>query len=167
MQVWFFDEGRFGLKPCTGRAWCRRSRRPVALVRPGYKNFYLFSAVNPNTGQEFTLQLPTVDTEMMSLYLDHLSQEHPGAHILLVLDGAGWHKAKELKVPDGIELVPLPPYSPELNPAERLWQWLRLHVCRNRLFSSLNDLEQAICDSWHLLSPNLLSALCHCSYLYD
>ena len=113
------------------------------------------------------MQLPTVDTEMMSLYLDHLSQEHPGAHILLVLDGAGWHKAKELKVPDGIELVSLPPYSPELNPAERLWQWLRLHICRNRVFSSLDDLEQALCDSWPLLSPDLFSSLCHCSYLYD
>jgi len=136
-------------------------------VRPGYKNFYLFAAINPSTGEEFTLQLPTVDTEMMGLYLAHLSQEHPKTHILLVLDGAGWHKAKELRVPDGIEFVPLPPYSPELNPAERLWQWLRLHVCRNRLFSSLDDLEQAISYTWHLLAPDLLRSLCRCPYMYD
>ena len=135
------------------------------MVRPGYKNFYLFAATNPKTGEEFTLQLPSVDTDMMNLYLSHMHEEHPGKRILLVLDCAGWHKAKDLHVPNGIELFYLPPYSPELNPIERLWQWLRRHVCRNRLFGSLNELEEAIVKAWHLVKPELMKTLCNCTYL--
>lgn len=101
----------------------------------------------------------------MGLYLVHLHQEHPDKHILLVLDGAGWHKAKDLAIPDGIELFFLPPYSPELNPVERLWQWLRRHVCRNRLFGSLADLEEAIVHEWHRVHPDLLRTLCRCAYM--
>lgn len=134
-------------------------------MKPGYKNFYLFSAINPKTGEEFTLQLPTVDTDMMSLYLANMREEYPGKHILLVLDGAGWHRAKALVVPEGIELFFLPPYSPELNPVERLWQWLRRHVCRNRLFASLSELDDAIVQAWYRIQPGLILTLCRCSYL--
>lgn len=164
-DIWFFDEGRFGLQPTTGKLWCRKSIRPTARICPGYRNFYLYAAINPVTGEQFTLQLPAVNTDMMNLYLNHFKREYPERRILLVLDQAGWHLSKELIIPQGIEFETLPPYSPELNPVERLWRWLRMHVCRNRLFSSLNDLEQALMGIWPKLNPDMLKSLCHVSYL--
>lgn len=159
------DEGRFGLKPCLGRHWSLKGRRPTALVRPGYSNFYLFTSVCPSTGQEFTLELPYIDTEMMQLYLDHFRAENPGAYILLVLDRAGWHVSASLRVPEGMELLPLPPYSPELNPVERLWQWLRRHACRNRIFRSLDELSDAITVTWQDLSSTQIASICRCNYM--
>lgn len=164
-DVWFFDEGRFGLKPTTGKLWCRKGVRPIARICPGYKNFYLYAAINPLTGEQFTLQLPAVNTEMMNLYLEHFQKEYPERRILLVLDQAGWHLSKELTIPKGIQFEPLPPYSPELNPVERLWRWLRLHVCRNRLYNSLDELEQALSTIWPKLTPDMLKSLCHVAYL--
>ena len=165
VEIWFYDEGRFGLKPCTGRTWAKRGKRPLAYVKPGYKNFYLFTAVNPVTGEEFTLQLPEVNTEMMNLYLAHFREVSKDSHIILVVDGAGWHRAKDLVLPSGIELLHLPPYSPELNPVERLWQWLRRHVCRNRIFDSLEELASALTLVWPKLTPTFLASLCRCNYL--
>ena len=165
VSVFFFDEARFGLKPTTARFWCKKSKRPVVRVRPGYLNFYLYSAVNPETGDEFTLELPKVNTEMMNLYLAGFRRAYSDGHILLVMDQAGWHKALALEIPEGIEFVLLPPYSPELNPIERLWQWLRRHICRNRTFLDLDELSGAFVRFWPAMTPRKLSSICHCNYL--
>jgi len=148
-----------------GRVWYRKGTRLIAHVKPGYRNFYLYAAVNPLTGESFTLQLPKVNTEMMNLYLAHLRQAFGTRQMVVVLDQAGWHRSKGLLQPDGIELQPLPPYSPELNPAEKLWQWLRRHVCRNRIFETLDALEEALLTAWQELTPSFMRSLCHCSYL--
>ena len=163
--VFFFDEGRFGLKPNLGRYWARSGRRAVERVQPGYQNFYVYSSVSPQTGDAFSLFLPWVNTEAMNLYLQNLSAAYPEFQILLIWDQAGWHCPKGLQVPDNIQIEPLPPYSPELNPVERLWQWLRRHVCRNRLFESEEALMDALADSLRDLSPSRLASLCRCSYL--
>lgn len=163
--VLFFDEGRFGGKPDTGTVWALRGRVIEAPVDPSYENFYVYSAVAPLTGDSFSLFLPWVNTEMMNLYLEHLGAAFPGRPLWLILDGAGWHKAKDLRVPPHIRLIHLPPYSPELNPVERLWRWLRRHVTRNRLFASLDGLQAALADALNALSPASLQTLCACSYI--
>ena len=127
VSVFFFDEARFGLKPCVGRAWCRRGGKPTVPIKPGYSNFYVYSGVNVETGEECSSFLPTVNTEMMSLYLAHLHQTHHGRSLILVMDQPDGHKSKGLNVPKDIEIEYLPPYSPELNPVEHLRQWLRRH----------------------------------------
>jgi len=163
--IFFLDQGRFGLMPCTGRIWYRKGMRATALVKPGYSNFYLYAAVNPFTGEAFTLQLPMANTEMMNLYLAALRKAYPQRPLLLVLDRAGWHRSKRLEVPEGIDLEHLPSYSPELNPVEKLWQWLRREVCRNRIFETLDDLEEALFAAWQQFTPSFFSSLCRCSYL--
>ena len=161
----FFDEGRFGLKPVLGRGWYLRGVRPVQAVRPRYQNFYLYSAVNPMTGEELSIWLQWVGTDMMNIYLAYLRQAIKAEKILLVLDCAGWHRSKDLVIPTGIELIYLPPYSPELNPVERLWMWLRRHVCRNRIFDALDEIEDALSAAWIRLTAELLKSLCSCSYI--
>lgn len=163
----FFDEGRFGLKPTLGRCWARTGARPRSLVKPGYQNFYLYSSVSPCTGESFTLFLPWVNTEIMTLYLEQLSSTYADKEVMLIMDQAGWHCATHLMVPDNIIIELLPPYSPELNPTEKLWQWLRRHVCRNRMFESEEELMNVLADSLAQLPKRQLSTLCHCSYLPD
>lgn len=165
VRVFFFDEARFGLKPCVGRVLCRRGIKPVCDIKPGYSNLYAYSAVDAENGAQFSLLLPEVNTEMMNLFLDNFRRAIPKQRTLLVMDQAGWHKSKGLKIPENVELVHLPPYSPELNPVERLWQWLRRNFMRNRLFEKLDQVEKTLSEGWKHLSTSILSSICRCSYL--
>jgi transposase len=164
-HVFFFDEGRFGLHPNVGRCWALTGQRPISIVNPGYKNFYVYSAVAPRSGKSFHLILPWVNTKVMSLYLRKMSAEYPNDKIIMIMDQAGWHGSRDLSCPDNISIKFLPAYSPELNPVERLWQWLRRHVCRNRFFPSLDAMINALCESLNNLSDCFLASLCRCSYL--
>src|SRR3982751_406030 len=91
-----------------------------------------------------TLVLPKVNTEAMGLFLAEVAQRHPHEFIVMVLDGAGWHRAKRLSVPENMRLVPLPPWSPQLNPAEHLWDELREKYFANRRFESMDQLEKQL-----------------------
>jgi transposase len=165
-KVFFFDESRFGLKPTLGRCWARKGVRVSAAVNPSYKNFYVYSSVSPSTGEPFHLFLPNVNTEMMNIYIREMAAAYAESEIMLVMDQAGWHKSKKLEVPQNIHFHLLPPYSPELNPVEKLWQWLKRHICRNRLFSSEDELMDALAIELSELEPHRLKNLCHCSYLF-
>ena len=164
-MMFFFDESRFGLHPHIGRCWARKGVRISCPVNPNYQNFFVYSSVSPITGEAFTLFLPRVNTEMMNLYLTEMSAAFPDKKIMIVLDQAGWHKSKSLNVPDNFFLELLPPYSPELDPVEKLWQHLKKHACRNRLFIDENELMDTLSDELAKLSPNRLKDLCGCSYL--
>jgi len=163
--VFFFDEGRFGLMPVVGKCWSRKGVRPMATVRPGYENFYVYSAICSATGESVSLFLPWVNTEMMNIFLEHLSLVLGGRRCLLVLDQAGWHIATRLRIPSNIEFVYLPPYSPELNPVERLWQWLKRHSLRNRFYRSLEEVMDAVQSCMQHVAAPALKDLCRCSYL--
>jgi transposase len=163
--VLFFDEGRFGLQATPGRCWARKRVRAHVRVKTGYSNFYIYSAVSPYTGESFDLILPWVNTEIMNIYLEHLSREYPDRELMLIMDQAGWHSSKTLKVPHNITIELLPPYSPELNPVEKLWQWLRRHACRNRLFKTEQDLIDALIKAFKQLCNSKRASLCACSYL--
>jgi transposase len=102
---------------------------------------------------------------MMNLYLAALAAAFPDQEIRLIWDQASWHKSKSLKVPDNIALKSLPPYSPELNPVEKLWQWLKKHLCRNRLFAYLDDLMDTLAEMLINLTPTRFRELCQCSDL--
>jgi transposase len=163
--VFFFDEGRFGQKPHLGRYWAKKGSRPIVTVKPGYQNFYVYSAVCPSTGEDITLFLPWVNTEMMNIFLEHLKETLKGRSCLLILDQAGWHNSKRLKIPTNIELLFLPPYSPELNPVERLWQWLKRHSLRNRFYKDLEEVMDAVQDCMKAATTDFLKSLCRCGYI--
>ncbi len=165
MPVFFFDEARFGLRPAFGRRWAQKGERPVAVVRTGYLNFYAYSAVCPATGEDFTLRLSRVNTDVMNVFLSEMAAFLGGRECILVMDRAGWHVSKDLRVPPNIRMALLPPHSPELNPVERLWQWVKRHAIRNRKFVCLEEVERVVDKCLGFLTPGFLRRICRCSYL--
>ena len=147
----FQDEARFGRIADIRRCWCPKPLRPLCQAMLTQEYTYAYAAVSVLDGELDTLILPRVNGACMQLFLDEVARRHPDDHIVMVLDGAGWHQNSSLKLPDNLSLVPLPPYSPELNPVEHLWDELREKAFHNRVFQSIDALED------HLeLNPKLL-----------
>ena len=106
--------------------WWRRGERAPGTRQIGYQWAYIFSAVRPDTGDDVTLVMPSVNAKVMDLFLAHFADTlDQDAHAVMMCDGAGWHDERALTVPDNVTLALLPPYSPELNPVERVWLYLR------------------------------------------
>jgi transposase len=148
------DEARVGQQGSLTYVWAERGSRPRAPRDQRYDWAYIFGAVCPARGIGAALVLPYVNTEAMNLHLQEISsQVSPGAHAVLTCDGAGWHQAGgKLRLPDNISLLPLPPYSPELNPVENVWQFLRQNYLANRVFDSYDAIVDACCDAWNALT---------------
>ena len=148
VQVWAEDEHRLGLKPVLRRVWAPRGRRPVARVERRYEWLYVYGFVHPATGRTWWCLLPTVREEAFALALAEFAREEgigPERRAVLAVDRAGWHLAGGLAVPEGVHLAPLPAYSPELQPAERLWGLVDEPVA-NRAFADLDALEAVLAD---------------------
>lgn len=146
VELWTMDEHRVGLIPILRVVWAKRGQRPVAVARPRYEWVYVAGFVHPESGRTSWWIVPTLNAPVFSAILKGFAQEQQVGlkkRILLVLDGAGWHSGSEVQCPDGIELVPLPPYSPELQPAEHLWE-LCDEALANRNFGSLAELTDAL-----------------------
>lgn len=106
------------------------------------------------------------DTEMFNVYLDMLGRQiGPDRHVILVLDQAGWHLAKNLNVPANITLHHLPAYSPELNAIERLWLWIKDHELSNRIYQTQSHLWQAGMQAWLTLTPEPIKSVCRTDWL--
>lgn len=160
VAVWFQDEARIGQQGTLTRVWAERGSRPRAVRQTEYQWAYVFGAVNPFTGQSSALIAPTVNTKLMSVHLKMIAEEAgEDTQVVLVLDGAGWHKANTLKVPENMTLLFLPPYSPELMPMERVWAWMRQHDLSNRVFVDAVDIDRACAESWNKLTPERLKTI--------
>ena len=166
VEVWFQDEARFGQQGTLTNVWAPRGSRPTAVKQTEYDWVYLFGAVNPMTGASSALVAPSVNSRFMSEHLRFISQEAgPGVQVVLVMDNAGWHKAKALKVPDNITPLYLPPYSPELNGVERLWAYLKGHHLSNRVFDDYNHMLDAGTAAWNGVTPDQFKSICHTPWL--
>jgi len=141
-RVWAFDEGRFGLRVGLRKRWCPCGVRPPWLVHDRYEWLWLYAAVEPATGQSLFLLLPRVTKEWFGRFLAAFAQEVGEARVGVVLDGSGAHRAA-IPWPPQVVPVPLPRYSPELNPAEQLFRVLRATLA-NRIFATLAELETTI-----------------------
>lgn len=166
VRVFFQDEARVGQQGTLTRVWARTGSRPVKFKQTEYQWVYLWAAVDPVAGQIAAMITPTVNTELMSTFLAGLSgMLAVDEHAVLVLDNAGWHVAKALKIPANLTLLALPPYSPELNPAERLWQWLKSHYLSNRVYAGYDDLVMHSNQALDMLTPELLRSICAASWV--
>jgi len=165
IKIMHFDEGRFGTMSTVKRKWSEKGSKCEIKVKQGYKNFYTYSATCSKSGEIFSLLLPEVNTKMMNIYLEELSKYYKDEKILLIMDQAAWHKSKELKIPKNIKIKYLPAYSPELNPVERLWKWLKENTIHNRIFDKIEDVMEAVINELKKLTRDKIMSLCKCSYL--
>ena len=149
LEIWFQDEARIGQKGTLTRIWARIGSRPPGPRDSRYEWAYIFGAVCPERDTGAALVMPYANTEAMNLHLREISRAvAPGAHAALVFDGAGWHTSAELEVPDNITLLIQPPYAPELNPVENVWQYLRQNKLAHRVFQTYEEIVDACCEAW-------------------
>ena len=149
IEIWFQDEARIGQKGTLTRLWARIGSRPRAPRDSRYEWAYIFGAVCSQRATGVALVMPYANSEAMNLHLQAIGRAiAPGAHGVLVLDGAGWHTSHALKPPDNITLLCLPPYSPELNPVENVWEYLRKNKLALRVYDRYEDILEACCDAW-------------------
>lgn len=163
VEIWFQDEARIGEQGTTTRLWAVKGSRPRALKQGQFTSAYIFAAVAPASSRHAAVILPAVNTEAMQIHLDEISKQvSEGKHAVLVVDRAGWHKAKDLKMPLNISLLYLPPYSPELNPVEQIWDYLRQHFFANRAFNGYEDIIDACVEAWQefVATTGLIKSMC-------
>ena len=152
IEIWWQDEARIGQKNKITRRWAKRGTRPSALRDQRTASAFIFGAICPAEGKGAGLVLPSCNSEAMALHLEEISRiVAPDAHALLLLDQAGWHVSAKLCVPANITLLPLPPKSPELNPVENIWQFMRDNWLSNRVFESYDDILDHCCFAWNKL----------------
>lgn len=153
VEIWHQDEARVGQQGTLTHIWAEKGSRPSAPRDRRYKWAYLFGAVCAERRIGAGLVLPYANAPAMTLHLAEISKQvAPGAHAVVVLDRAGWHRqGGRLRVPDNISLLYLPPYSPELNPQENVWQYLRQNQLSNRVFATYDTIVNACCIAWNAL----------------
>ena len=152
IEIWFQDEARIGQKNKITRRWAKRGTRPSVPKDQRTRSAWIFGAICPARGVGAALALPICNTVGMNLHLKEISLAvATGAHAIVIVDQAGWHFSNGLEIPDNITLVPLPPRSPELNPVETIWQFMRDNWLSNRVFKSYNDIIDHSCFAWNQL----------------
>ncbi|HOE13144.1 MAG TPA: transposase, partial [bacterium] len=140
----FQDEGRFGRINDPRCCWAPSGIRPNVPAQIVREYTYAFAAISPHDGVMDSLVLPEVNAELMSIFLAEVSARPPKEFILMFADQAGWPRAKDLRIPENLRLAWLPPYSPECNPVERLWDEIREKSFHNRVFERLDAVEDTL-----------------------
>lgn len=152
MELWCQDETRIGQKGRRTRTWAEKGTRPIAPIDTRYGNTYLFGAFCPARDTGVALVLPKANTEMMQLHLHEISAQLPeNTHAAIIMDGAKWHDTPKLIVPENITLIKLPAYSPELNPAEKVWQYLKDNFLSHKIWEDISDIVDDACAAWNAL----------------
>ena len=166
VEVWFQDEARIGQQGTITSVWADKGTRPISVKQTEYEWLYLFGAVNPVNGNSAALIAPMVNTDYMNHHLRFISEQAgQKTHVVLVLDQAGWHTAKNLIVPENVTLLYLPAYSPELNPVERLWAYLKSHYLSNRIYENYRHLFETTSMAWNNISAEQLKTICNVRWI--
>jgi transposase len=143
----FQDEARFGRINTPCRCWAPAGCRPEVGTQMVREYIYAYAALSPHDGVLDSLILPEVNADAMGIFLAEVSRRHPDEWIAMYMDRAGWHTAKELHLPHNLCVRHIPPYSPQLNPVEQLWDEMREKWFDNHVFDSLDAVEQTLADA--------------------
>jgi transposase len=163
VKVFAQDETRLGLLPVVRRRITARGVQPIATVMHQFDNFYLYGAVEPTTGASFFLELPYLNSRAFQRWLDGFAAAFPESLNFLVLDNGAGHKANAVRWPSNVVPVFLPPYSPELNPIERLWRDLKDKLA-DVPAQTIAELSDAMCTIIQHYSPATLQSLTSFAY---
>src|SRR3954452_15712136 len=168
VEVWHQDEARFGQKGSLTRVWARRGSRPRRVRQDGRESLYVLTAVCAASGSAVGLVMPELNTAVVNLFLEEFSRGlAPGVHGVLLWDNAGYHTGGGLVVPANVSLIGLLPYSPELNPVENLWHYLRCHHWSHLVYHDYEALLDAATEAWRAvcLDPEKIRTICAAPYL--
>ena len=155
----FEDEAVFGRINKPKYCWCRKGSRPSVPCHHIREYRYAYGAVEPLTGDSFFLVLPYSNTVCMNIFIKQLSEKYPDDVIVLVCDGASWHRSGGLVIPENIRLIHLPPATPEMNPIEQIWSWIRRHGFKNEIFQTLDKVIDRLCDTISRLSNPIVKSI--------
>jgi transposase len=168
VQVWHEDEARFGQQGTLTRVWARRGTRPRRVRQNGRTSLYVLTAVCAAVGAAAGLIVPELNTAVVNVFLEQFSRQlSPGVHAVLLWDGAGYHVGKDLVVPANVSLINLLPHSPELNPVENLWHYLRAHYWSNGVYRDYDALLGVATETWRkvCMDPEKVRSICAAPYL--
>jgi len=160
------DESRFGLKTLIGRLITACGVKPIGQWQWLFKAFWLYGAVEPTTGESFFLQFSHVDTACFQRFLDEFSKAYPESLNILQVDNGRFHKGKGLVVPENVILLFQPPYCPELNPIERLWEYLKADL-KWASFKTLSQLQTKVDQLLSQLTPEVVASVTGYSFILD
>ncbi len=151
VEIWFQDEARVGQKGSLSYVWGPVGSRPPMVRDNRHDSAYIFGAICPARGIGAAIIMPTANTECMNRHLAEISiRVAPGSIAALICDGAAWHtRTREIKLPDNIVLLPLPPYAPELNPMENVWGYLRGNKLSTGVWNTYEEILDACVDAWN------------------
>ncbi len=160
------DESRFGLKTLIGRLITACGIKPIGAWQWLFKAFWLYGAVEPATGESYFLQFSHVDTACYQRFLDEFSKAYPDSLNILQVDNGRFHTSQDLIVPENVILLFQPPYCPELNPIERLWQYLKADL-KWATFKTLDQLQAKVDQLLALLTPEVIASITGYAFILD
>lgn len=149
----------------NGKALTAKGIKPICPFHQVFKTLYLFGAFSPINGDKFLLEMPNCNAANFQVFLDHFSAQNPDEFKIMVLDNGAFHKAKTLTIPDNIGLIFLPPYSPELNPAENIWAILKRKFT-NKFYKTLEEVSEFITEATNSLCNERIKSTCGFSYIF-
>jgi transposase len=159
------DESRFGLFTKNGRGLTAKGIKPICPYQQKFSNTYLYGAFSPITGDSFLTDMPNCNSECFQIFLNEFSMYNPKEFKIIVLDNGAFHKAKTIIIPDNIKLIFLPPYSPELNPAETVWLNIK-RIIINKTFKTLEELQKCLHEFiQEKMDCNWVKSICAYKYL--
>ena len=168
VDIWLQDEARFGQQNTTTRLWAIKGTRPDAIRQQQYEYAYLFGAVCPSRGIGEAFISPYANKDVMRIHLEQISMAtETGRHALILMDGAGFHVESLEEEFSNISILKIPPYSPELNPIEQVWSWLRQHYLANQSFADYNEIVDKLSFAWNQLMalPEKVKSICSRDWL--
>lgn len=166
MRLFSQDESRFGLLPVPRRRITLPGIKPISPVQFQFESYYLYGAVEPKTGESFFLELPNLNTQCFQIYLDEFSKAYADSLNVMLLDRGRFHQAKKLRIPHNVVPVFLPPYSPELNPIERLWEDIKDEIS-DELFPTIQALMDQVASILKGYTKEAIQSLTSYPYLIE
>ena len=166
VNLYFEDESRFGLFTRNGKALTAKSVKPICPFQHIFQSTWIFGAFSPIDGSSLMLELPNCNTNNFQIFLNEFSKQNPDELKLIILDNGAFHKAQSLIIPDNVVLIFLPPYSPELNPAEKIWAKFKRDFT-NRLFPTMEQLCEYVVKLANSLTTNEVISICGFDYIFS
>lgn len=150
----------------NGKGLTAKGIKPICKFQQVFKSLYLFGAFSPITGDHFELEMPYCNTDTFQVYLNEFSKCSADEYKILLLDNGAFHKAIKLSIPDNIALLFIPPYSPELNPAEKIW-WKMKRTFSGKLHETLDNLSEFIRNQVNILTDEHIKSMCRYEYIFS